>query len=222
MILPEKLYRGDNDKKNERMLRASSHFNQFQTNLINGGVGRKIFNEPLVELMNKHILSKFPCSHFLSFTDNKLAAFRYGLNLMQADEETVDLCCYQYMEDDRLWDFALLTIETSYLDIKNNPFPGVYECWYRPTLLEFASYGYYRIFLIDAKTSLKHAGPNVFETALEYSSYDNEWLVLPAMPKVFLEGKIEYSAILDGGCFSQNDYYKINRESYQLCNIITY
>ena len=175
-----------------------------------------------MELTNNHILSQFPGSHFLSFTDDKLAAFRYGLNLAEADQQVVDLCCRQYLEDDKQWDFALLTIETSYLEVKNNPFPGVYECWYQPTLLEFARYGFYRIFLIDAITALKHANPLAFKTSLEYSSYDNEWLVLPAMPKAFQGGKIEYSALLDGGCFSRNYYYEIDQEQYQLHNTITY
>jgi hypothetical protein len=48
IILPPKLFRGDDDRDNKRHLRATSHFNQFQTNLINGGVGKKIFSEPLM------------------------------------------------------------------------------------------------------------------------------------------------------------------------------
>jgi len=84
--------------------------------------------------------------------------------------------------------------------------------------LEYASLGYYRVFLIDAVTALHHADPTAFRTALEYSNYDNEWLVLPAMPKVFQAGRVEYSAILDGGCFSRNYYYEIDQEQYQLHN----
>ncbi|MGZ3871882.1 MAG: hypothetical protein ACXVJD_03125 [Mucilaginibacter sp.] len=221
LILPPKLFRGDDDHENKRSLRATSHFSQFQTNLINGGIGKKIFTEPLMELTNEHILSRFPGSHFLSFTDSKLAAFRYGLNLQEADQNVVDLCCTQYLEDDKQWDFALLTIETSLLDIKSNPFPGVYECWYHPTLLEFVPFGFYRIFLIDTVTALKHANPVAFKTALEYSQYDHEWLVLPATPKNF-HGRIEYSAVLDGGCFSRNYYYEIDREQRELHNIISY
>lgn len=134
----------------------------------------------------------------------------------------MSLCCSPYLGDHKQWDFALLTIETSYLEIKSNPFPGIYECWYKPTLFEFARYGYYRIFLIDAISALQQAKSDVFKTALEYSNYDNEWLVLPAMPKVFQGGSIEYSAILDGGCFSQNEYYEIDQEQYFLHNTITY
>lgn len=222
MILPKKLYRGDDDRENKRKLRATSHFNQFHTNLINGGIGKKIFNEPLMGLINKHILSKFPCSDFLSFTDDKIAAFRYGLNLTEADQQTIDLCCRQYWEDDKLWDFAMLTIETDNLSIEDIPFPGVYECWYNPTLTEFTQYGYYRIFLIDAFAALQNTDPTAFKTALEYSKYDHEWLVLPAMPKAFQYGQVEYSAILDGGCFGRTDYYEIDREQYQLHNNIVY
>lgn len=222
MILPRRLYRGDADRDNIRMLRATSHFNNYQTNLINGGIGKRIFNEALMELTNKHILSKFSSSHFLSFTDNKLAAFRYGLNLAEVNQTAVDLCCNQYLEDDKKWDFVLLTIETNYLKIQSNPFPGVYECWYQPMLKEYAAHGYYRIFLIDAITALENADPVGFNTALEYSNYDHEWLVLPAMPKEFQGGKFEYSAILDGGCFSRNYYYEIDKVQYDLHNVITY
>jgi hypothetical protein len=222
MNLPNRLYRGDADSENKRLLRATSHFNQYHTNLINGGIGKRIFNEPLMDLTNKHILSKFPGSHFLSFTDDKLAAFRYGLNLAEVDQNIVDICCDRYLEDDKQWDFALLTIEASYLEIKSNPFPGVYECWYQPTLTEFAPFGFYRIFLIDAITALKKADPSGFKIALEYSNYDHEWLVLPAMPKAFQGGKIEYSAMLDGGCFSRNYYYQIDKAAHDLHNTITY
>lgn len=222
MILPDKFYRGDADPENKRRLRATSHHNQFQTNLISGGIGKKIFTEPLLQLTNDHILSKFPTSHFLSFTANKNAAFRYGLNLMEADEQVVDLCCSQYLDDDKNWDFALMTIETRYLTIKNNPYPGVYECWYQPTLTEFTPFGFYRVFLIDAFTALQIVGPTTFKTASEYSYYDKEWLILPAMPKLFQGGRVEYSAILDGGCFSRNYYYTIDQEQYKLHNTLTY
>lgn len=222
MILPKELYRGDADPEYKRHLRATSHFNQFQTNLISGGVGKKIFTDPLLKLTNDHILSKFPASHFLSFTEDKIAAFRYGLNLKEADEQVIDLCCSQYLDGDKNWDFVLLTIDTSYLTIKYSPYPGVYECWYQPTLIEFTRVGFYRVFLIDAFTALQKADPTGFRTASEYSNYDKEWLVLPAMPKLFQAGQVEYSAVLDGGCFSQNYYYEIDQEQYQLHNTLTY
>lgn len=222
MSLPQNLFRGDDDRDNERMLRMTSHYHQFHNNLIKGGIGERIFTEPLMELTNKHILSRFPGSHFLSFTDNELSAFRYGLRLMEADAAAVDSCCSQYYSDDKQWDFAILNLQTADLQIKDRPFPGVYECWYQPTLLEFVRFGFYRIFLIDAFTALQHTDPAAYDLALEYTTHDKEWLVLPAMPKVFQGGKVEYSAVLDGGCFGQTNYYKIDQKQHKIYNTITY
>lgn len=99
-MIPKKLFRGDSDSQNARRLRYTYSRQQFCTNLIRGGVGEKIFSEPLMDLVNTHILSKFENSHFLSFTESRTSAIRYGLNLMTDDEVAIDECSIHYYNEE--------------------------------------------------------------------------------------------------------------------------
>lgn len=204
------------------MLRYTFSRQQFCTNLIRGGVGERIFAKPLIELLNTHILSKFENSHFLSLTESRTSAMRYGLNLITDDEVAIDECSIQYYNEDDDWDFALLTLNTTSLTIVNNPVPGIYECTYKPILVEFARFGIYRIFLIDVNKALSNGSLDKYNTALEYSSFDKEWLLLPAMPKEFSFGRVEYSATLDGACFEIPELFKIDHEKFDLHNTLNY
>ena len=49
------LFRGDSDYSGQRFLKHTLHHGQLQTNLINGGNGRKIHETPIVDLVNKHV-----------------------------------------------------------------------------------------------------------------------------------------------------------------------
>ncbi|MFY7988121.1 MAG: hypothetical protein ACOVNP_04505 [Flavobacterium sp.] len=221
-MIPEKLYRGDADNKNQRNLRYTCSQQQFCTNLIKGGEGRKIFSEPILDLVNKHILSRFDNSHFLSFTESRTAAMRYGLNLITDDTDAIEECYVQSYNEKNDWDFVLLTLNTSHLTIINNPVAGLYECIYKPILKEFSTFEVYRIFLIDVNKALNAANIDKYNIALEYSSFDREWLLLPAMPKEFNSGKVEYSAILDGACFESPEFFTIDREKFNLNNTLNY
>ncbi len=220
-MLPEKLYRGDADNQNQRNLRYTCSQQQFCTNLIKGGEGRKIFSEPILDLVNTHILSRFDNSHFLSFTESRTSAMRYGLNLMTNDRDAVEECSIQSY-DKKEWDFVLLTLNTSRLTLINKPAAGLYECIYKPVLKEFLRFGIYRIFLIDVNGGLNEANIDRYNMALEYSSFDREWLLLPAMSKEFNSGKIEYSAIVDGACFESPEFFTIDREKFKLYNTLDY
>lgn len=120
------------------------------------------------------------------------------------------------------WNFALLTLNTTTLTIFNNPVHGIYECTYNPILQEFARFGTYGIFLIDVNKAMRYNGLDKFSIALEYSSFDKEWLLLPAMPKELIFGRVEYSAILDGECFEIPELFIIDEEKFGLHNTLNY
>ncbi|WP_286844119.1 hypothetical protein [Sphingobacterium sp. UBA7631] len=221
-MIPRKIYRGDADPKDIRNLRYSSSRGQYYTNLIKGGIGQKIFSEPFMNLVNTHILSKFEISHFLSFTESKNSAMRYGLNLMSDDVNVIEACSIPYYEDNYKWDFALLTLSIDFLTFNKEVFPGVYELSYTPQLLEFSRHGPYRVILIDVSKALGGMNSESYATALEYSKYDSEWLVLPATIKEFNGGKSEFSGILDGACFESPEYFIIDKEQYDLNNTLDY
>jgi hypothetical protein len=116
--------------------------------------------------------------------------------------------------------FAIFSLDTSRLKVNDNPSAGIYECTYYPTLLEYQPAGFYRIFLIDIETALKAENDESYKTALEYSGFDKEWLVLPAMPKLFEHGQIQFSAIMDGNCISSIEKFTINRAVVAELNVI--
>ena len=221
-MIPRKIYRGDGEPKNIRNLRNSSSRGQYYTNLIKGGIGQKIFSEALMDLVNAHILSRFDISHFLSFTESKNSAMRYGLNLMSGDDNAIEECSIPYYDDNYNWDFALLTLNTDLLTFNKEPYPGVYELSYTPQLFEFSRLGPYKVILIDVSKALGEMKSESYTTALEYSKYDSEWLVLPANIKEFNGGKSEFSGILDGACFESPEYFLIDKEQYDLNNTLDY
>jgi hypothetical protein len=111
---------------------------------------------------------------------------------------------------------------TNNLRVINEPAPGLYEAYFYPTLFEFQRQGFYRIYLLDIVTALKAVGDDTYELATEYSGYDSEWLILPAMPKLFNTNTIEYSAFLDMGCISEVRKYETNQGLLKHYNTISY
>lgn len=109
-MIPDKLFRGDDDQQNISQLRYSSSRQHFHSNLIKGGSGIVIFTEPLLNLVNIHVLSKFDSSHFLSFTESRNVAMRYGLKLMSEKKHIIEAGSVPQFDNDEEWDFALLTI----------------------------------------------------------------------------------------------------------------
>lgn len=218
MTLPKFLYRGDSDKKNDRNLKSTINHNQLHTNLLKGGFGEKIFKEEILNLVNAHIASKFDFTHFLSFTEDRNSAFRFGLNLHTSNESVIENCCEEVYNQNEEWDFAIIVIDTSKIQIIENPYPGIYKCIFKPQILMFREFEYYTIILIDAKIVLK----DKFEMTAEYALFDKEWLLLPATLKLMNHNVLEYSAILDGGCISSISRYKADKDSLDDFNIIDY
>lgn len=198
--IPDHLYRGDDDRAGIRKLKSTIQHNQYQTNLINGGEGRTIFETPITKLINVHVGVGWDKTHFLSFSEDILTASRYGSrNLLLSQSELEDHYT-EYLEDDEKWTFALITLQTDNIDWTVLD-KGVYEGFYDPTLRLFENTSArYRVILLDVKTIL--SGWKNFDAsynkAFSNAVRDKEWLLLPATI-VALNGSFhEYSAILDG------------------------
>jgi len=200
--LPPFLYRGDGDRDNRRKLKSTIQHQQYQTNLINGGNGREIFDTPLKELINKHVnfAIGWKTTNFLSFSEEEATAYRYGAQNPDLTSEEIENNYIEYPGNDDKWIFAILTFETE--KVRWNILqPGIYEGFYTPSLFLFEKdTDKYRIILLDVKTIL--AKQPKFEIAYKNARQDNEWLLLPATTTTFKPGLHEYSAILDGTCIT--------------------
>ena len=129
----------------------------------------------------------------------------------------IEECIIEVDDDSKLWDFILASFDTTSLKIRGNPHPGIYECQFDPQLVVFKILGYpYTIFLINAGQALDEQ----YKLSKELSSFDKEWLILPAMPRAF-GNRVEFSAILDASNISV-EKYKINRFNWEKYNTITY
>lgn len=217
-MLPNFLFRGDDDSENFRNLRANVDHRQFQTNLLKGGDGSKIFTEELMELVNEHILSRYKTSDFLSFTDRLKSAYRFGLKLHTINQEIIDKCCEE-IYDKEYWDFVLITLNTDLFLGVDVLYKGIYECQFHPHLTKFARLGYpYTVILINPLDALTEK----YGTAKEYATYDNEWLVLPATKIELNFNKSEFSGVLDGGCISNVQKFVIDKDQREIYNTISY
>jgi len=135
-------------------LRATIQYNQYQTNLINGGEGRVIFENPIINLINKHVGIGWAKTHFLSFTEDIHTAYKYGSRNMLLGEEEIEYKYVEHFEDSSDWNFALLILDTSKVEWAKLQ-DGIYEGFYEPTLKLFAHNNEkYRVLLIDVRTIL--------------------------------------------------------------------
>lgn len=171
-----------------------------QTNLINGGHGRAIFETPILSLLGKHIAPGWPLTHFLSFTANIEIAYHYGLNDKNFEIKDPENKCIP--GDGDKYDFALLTLHKDKVNLKELE-PGVYEGIYKPSLTVFARHGIdYRILLYDVYKILTLADDDRYASAIANCKRDSEWLLLPATLKEFNFGEEEYSGIMDAACIT--------------------
>jgi hypothetical protein len=206
--VPEFLFRGDADKNNVRRLRHSIDHGQLQTNLISGGFGREMFERPLVDIIHKHVGIGWAKTHFLSFSESEEIALRYGFGVSTHSE--TDLVS-EAIDDDEIWECALIVLDTKRLEIEQIE-SGLYRAKFKPTLKKFENHEFIEILLISVMSALdQHPDRHRFETSLQNAKKDLEWLILPQTPVVFENGVTEYSAILDGGCFSEIRKMKLLR-----------
>jgi hypothetical protein len=207
--IPSLLYRGDDDRKQVRDLKQTLHHSQLQTNLLKGGKGHVIFESPLVELVANHVNPGWAASHFLSFSEDKQTAFRFGLHCELEEVDQMLENYVEYYEQEQHWNFALITISTE--GINWSPIAnGIYHGAYEPGLVKFKNYpGIHKVILInvgEAITSYKDI-PG-FTTVQANALRDKEWLLLPATEIILNTGKTEYSGILDGNCITAISRYK--------------
>lgn len=198
--IPQYLFRGDADTNGIRKLRDGLPYNQFHTNLIFGGQGRAIFEEPLKKLIKDHVAIGWQHTHFLSFTENTTTAYRYGTGNLKLQEEEIDANFIDHYDTTPDWDFALLTLHSEKVKWKQLN-EGVFEGSYKPSLTLFSKdYNEYRVILMHVATILAKANDNAYKDAFTNAVRDTEWLLLPATPVIFNNNQIQYSAILDGSC----------------------
>jgi hypothetical protein len=211
-MIPKILYRGDADKKGVRDLRSTLHLYQLQTNLLKAGTGHEIFTTPIVDLVARHVDPGWAKSHFLSFSEDKVTALRFGLDCTNEEVNKELENFTEYYQQGADWSFALITIDTSFINWKKIG-AGIYHGTYEPSLLKFANYpGVAKVILINVVKAIKennqHLGhPHVLSNAVR----DKEWLVLPATEIAMNNKMVEYSGIVDGKCISEIMKYQRNQ-----------
>lgn len=206
MKIPDNLFRGDADKTGQRLLRDTINHWQLQTNLISGGYGRKIFEDPLVELINQHINIGWGKTHFLSFSEDQTTALIYGSSLSY---DTFEKVRYGMILDETNWSFVLMTLGTHKLELFEKS-KGIFEGRFIPSLKKFANHPFVSMLLVDAYTVLTNdPRRSLYEQAIHNADRDKEWLIFPTTPVLFENGTVEYTALLDGACLTSIEKYRI-------------
>ena len=97
-----------------------------------GGIGREIFEMPLIDCIKNHVNTQWEKTHFLSFTEDINRAIFFGRGKENFNKEYVE--CY---EDDDSWDFALFNLAADSLldvvEVEN----GIFSAQFVPSLNEF-------------------------------------------------------------------------------------
>jgi hypothetical protein len=187
-MIPKKLYRGDSDKKGDRILKKSVKEGMLFTNLISGGSGQIIFRKPLIELVKIHTNPGWAKTHFLSFSECENKAREFGAFGFAGEH-------YPYYVDDDAWNFALLKFQTTILVDCIPKEKGLYECSYIPSLKEFKNR--LKVLLIDTVEYLKANSELDIDSQLINAEKDMEWLILPVNAILLNNKFVEYSAKLD-------------------------
>jgi hypothetical protein len=211
MKLPTYLFRGDNDIKGTRNLKASIHFGQLQTTLLNGGQGHIIFKTPLCELISKHVCSGWTTSHFLSFSEEERTAFRFALDCNEENLDELINNSKEYYDNEKDWDFTIIKLNLGLVKWKQVS-NGIYEGNYPTQLINFKKYSdNYRVILIDVAEAIsKLENPAAYKVILDNACRDKEWLLLPATLVDLNFNKREFSGIIDINYLYELVHYKIN------------
>jgi len=212
-MIPRFIYRGDADPYKTRRLKEvwpGGIYSGILTNLSNGGNGLEIFNSPLVETINRHIVDGWQLTHYLSFSSSRDIALSFA-----AGPSKLEL----YPATDKKWDAALITLDTQKVTSTEELEKGVFKCQFMKinpiesswlTLLERVSRivsnkdqagTLSTIMLIDATTYLKSIGTRSRAKAIANAEKDAEWLVLPLDRPDELSS--ELTSVLYDGCISK-------------------
>jgi len=203
--IPEFLYRGDSDSKQERHLHelynpningGYSSSGLLMTNLNNSGKGKAIFDTSFQELVQSHVSPGWEKTHFLSFSECEERAKFFGSGGKEY---------FPYMGENK-WDFLLLTFSLNCMTsiYKKEIFHGVYYIEYDTSRIEFNFKA--KILLMNLKEylkELKRLNINILPEQIENVNRDKEWLILPI--NEFAKGEFSYKIATE--CINQIDYY---------------
>ena len=164
---------------------------------------------PIIHLVANHVDPGWAKTHFLSFTEDKLTALRFGLDCEYDQVANKSENYIEYYEDGHDWTFAIIAIDTqsiNWIEIGT----GIYYGSYKPGLTKFKTFpGNSKMILIDiAKAIQVHKQNSSFAKVLTNAIRDKEWLLLPASEMVMNTGIVEFSGIMDGSCISEIIKYK--------------
>jgi len=228
--LPERLYRGDSDPKNERQVCALWSRSCLITNLACGGSGKAIFNAPLVVSVRKHVADGWDKTHFLSFTDNyetakKFAAGNPAKPVEQVDSNSDDWRTIVYWSDTTVfqnvieWEAGIYTASfPGNLPKHVGAKPGLFANFARAHEIVGQVGKPIKVLLIDVLkyvTAKIAEGVPDLEVAESYAKQDTEWLILPMEPFRGNDGLLtdEFSARLDNGFLSGCHKFQFRAES---------
>lgn len=221
--MPQLLFRGDRDDAATRQLRQTWHSGYVLTNLANGGSGREIFSQPLVELATRHVDVGWAKTHFLSFSANRQVAEGFAKGPSAANKTLVAL-----PPETEPWETSILTFEWGRLQRVASVGAGVLVGEFPdddryttnvPLMAQIArkieaskkpGVTMVRLLLIDVVTSLSHAassGVSGLDSALAKARRDEEWLVLPMDPFPGAAG--ELTATLDDACLLPREKFAV-------------
>jgi len=208
-IIPSLLYRGDADPHQLRDLKKPILRYQLQTNLLKGGNGHAVFKTPLLELVGIHVHPGWASTHFLSFSEDIITAFRFGLDCEYNEVDSLLNNYEEYYEEGNNWDFAVFSFNSEQIEW-NTLDSGIYKGQFESSLLKFNLFpGVFKVILINVKEAIQsYTSLSGYNEIMAKAVKDKEWLLLPATEMQMNTGQIEFSGILDGKCISEISRYK--------------
>lgn len=161
-------------------------------------------------------------THFLSFTESEITAYRFGLHCDRNEQVEDQMQTYrEYDEDGSEWHFAIIEINTRMINW-NEMAPGVFEGTHLPSLLKFKKYpGICSVMLFNVSEAVKpYTKLPDYDLVMSNGRRDKELLVLPTTPTKLNNHKIEYTGILDGYFISHiRKFIKGEVQAINICNI---
>lgn len=215
-----KLWRGDSDSNNARMLRMSlPRIEGLLSNMASGGNPLALSQQSFLASIHQHVVPGWVHTHFLSFSKSMSVARRFAAGnsgkLLQTSTQN-------------RWDTIVVEMDLSKMTHVKNVGVGMDHFQFQelglnqnliqaPPMVQIARTVMFQnkspcirnILLIDVHQHLSHLhahGATVAPLALTYSQNDQEVLILPVDP---LPGIIGNTAILDFGCISQIEYFEL-------------
>lgn len=209
--LNKTLYRGDGDHYNQRELKTILKQSLVRTNMAGGGIGREIFEQPLIACIQDHVNGNWKKTHFLSFSEDINRAISFGKGKDNQDRDHEIFFDPDDVNSDK-WDFLILTLTGQKLEDFQKLKQGVYSCCFIPGTKAYLPR--YPIILMDVVQILSGHPPRteMEKKALENAKRDKEWLLLPALAHDF-GGSVEYRGYLDCRVFTEIETFSLVKDN---------